>query len=103
MKKTGFYCRMYGKDCFIETDQTKRTKALALDFINKVQNKMNRFSNISEANIEYIQKNMTKARFLLRTFDEGKLAGLGYYDISGENFSWGCDPCENPMEHCIVV
>lgn len=94
---------MYGKDCFIETNQTKRTKALALDFINKVQNKMNRFSNISEVNIAYVQNAMQKATFEIKTIQNGDFAGMKYYDINGDGFSYGCDACENPMEHCIVV
>ena len=93
----GYFCRMYGKDCFIETNQTKRTKSLALDFINKVQNKMNRFTNVSENDIAYIQNAMQKSTFCVRTIQRGNFAGLSYYDIDGEDFNWGCDPCENPI------
>ena len=101
--KHGFYCRMYGKDCFFETKQTRRTKALAVSFINKVQNKMNRFRNISEENIEYVQNAMRAATFDIRTIQNGEFAGLKYYNIEGEDFSWGCDACENPMEYCVLV
>ena len=101
--KHGFYCRMYGKDCFIETEQIKRTRNLALDFINKVQNKLNRFNNISENDIEMIQNAMRKATFEIKTIKNGNFAGQSYYEINGENFSYGCDACENPMEKCILV
>jgi hypothetical protein len=94
---------MYGKDCFFETNAKSRTKHLAINFINKVQNKMNRFSNISENDIEYVQKAMRKASFELKTIANGNFAGLKYYDISGEEFSYGCDACENPMDYCVIV
>ena len=103
MKKYGFYCWMYGKDCFFETDQTKRTKKLAEDFINKVQNNMNKFYNISENDIKHVQKAMRKATFELRTIQNGIFTGKRYYEINGEYFSCGCDACENLMEKCILV
>ena len=103
MKIYGFYCRMYGKDCFFETNAQKRTKNLALDFINKVQNKMNKFSNIGENDANYVQTTMSKASFEIKTIQNGEFAGLKYYEINGENFSYGCDCCENPMEYCVIV
>lgn len=103
MKLHGFYCRMYGKDCFIETNQTKRTRSLAETFINKVQNKMNLFYNIGEHELEYVQKAMRAATFEVKTIQSGKFAGLKYYEINGEQFSYGCDACENPMELCVLV
>lgn len=103
MKLNGFYCRMYGKDCFIETNQTKRTKNLAINFMNKVQNKMNRFYNISENDVEYVQNAMRAATFEVKTIKNGNFAGLSYYEINGEQFSYGCDACENPMDKCIFV
>ena len=101
--KHGFYCRMYGKDCFLESNQTKRTKKIALDFINKVQNYRNTFYNIDEKDIECVQKAMELATFEIKTIKNGNFAGLSYYTIDGEMFSYGCDPCENPMEECILV
>lgn len=103
MKLYGFYCRMYGKDCFFETNQTRRTKNLATDFINKVQNKMNKFYNIGENDVEYVQKAMRIATFELKTIQSGNFAGMKYYTIDGEDFSYGCDACENPMEECVLV
>lgn len=103
MKLYGFYCRMYGKDCFIETEQTKRTKNLALYFMNKVQNKMNRFYNIGESGIEKVKNIMQPATFEIKTIQNGKFAGKQYYIIEGEGFSYGCDACDNPMENCVVV
>ena len=103
MKLYGFYCRMYGKDCFFETKQARRTKNIAMDFINKVQNKMNRFNNIGENDIAYVQKAMRNATFEVKTIQNGRFAGLKYYEINGEEFSYGCDACENPMEYCIIV
>ena len=98
--KYGFYCRMYGKDCFIETEQKNKTDKLALDFINKVQNKLNRFTNVSEQDIKYIKYGMSKAKMEVKTLKNG----LSYIDISGEDFcGYGCDPCENPFEVCVIV
>ena len=101
--KYGFYCRMYGKDCFLVSSKKNRTNALAEDFINKVQNKMNKFYNISEKDIEYVQNAMRNATFEIKTIKNGNFAGLSYYEITGDNFSYGCDACENPLDHCCVV
>ena len=96
----GFYCRMYGKDCFIETNQIKRTKNLAIDFINKVQNKINKFYGIGDNEIDYVQKAMRPAVMELKKTNNG----LYYIDINGEDFGgYGCDPCENPFEVCVIV
>lgn len=103
MKIHGFYCRMYGKDCFFETMQTKRTNKLAMDFINKVQNKKNSFYSISKEDIECVQNAMRKATFEVKSINSGDFAGMRYYSIDGEDFSYGCDACENPMEKCILV
>lgn len=98
--KYGFYCRMYGKDCFMETEKKNRTDSLALDFINKVQNKLNDFSNVDEHAINIVKNNMKTATMEVKTLKNG----LSYIDISGENFGgYGCDPCENPFEVCVIV
>lgn len=103
MKLYGFYFRMLGKDCFYETNRTRRTNALAMDFINKVQNKMNRFINIADSDIEWVKNGMRKAVFEMKTVEDGEFAGMKYYTIDGENFSFGCDLCEDPTEHYILV
>ena len=103
MKKYGFYCRMYGKDCFIETEQTKRTRNIALDFINKVQNYMNEYYHINANDVERVKNAMRPATFEITTIENGSFAGLKYYTIDGENFSYGCDACKNPMENCIAI
>lgn len=103
MKKHGFYCRMYGKDCFMETEQTKRTSKIAIDFINKVQNCMNEYYNINANDVERVKNAMRPATFEIKTIENGNFAGLKYYEINGENFSYGCDACNNPMEKCIAI
>lgn len=103
MKVTGFYCRIYGKDCFIQTNQSKRTYNLALNFINKVQNKINEFRNVTENDIQHVKQAMRNATFEVKTINKGNFSGLSYYEINGENFSYGCDACGNPMEQCIFV
>lgn len=97
--KKGFYIHAYGKDCFLESNAKNRTNAIALDFINKIQNKINRFSNIDENTIDYVKKAMRPAIMQIKTLSNG----LQYIDISGENFSFGCDPCENPFDICVIV
>lgn len=101
--KNGFYCRMYGKDCFFETEQIKRTKNLAENFIISVQFKLGKNRCANDADIEYVQKSMKKATFEIKTIKNGNFKGLSYYEINGENFSYGCDCCENPMKECVVV
>ncbi len=107
--KHGFYCSMYGKDCFLETDQTNRTMKLASDFINKVREKENKFTNdgedtiLAEETIKYIQNAMRPATFEIKTIKNGKFAGLSYYTIEGNEFSYGCDACQNPLNKCVIV
>ena len=101
--KHGFYFHFIGKDMFIETEQTKRTKKLALEFINKIQNHMNMFYNVGEEEIAYVQKAMQPATFEIKTIKNGNFTGLSYYEINGDGFSYGCDACVDPMEECVFV
>lgn len=104
MKKQGFYCRMYGRDCFIETTQTRRTDRLAEDFIISVQFKLgwtNRFAN--DADVAYIKNAMRPAIMELKTIENGQFKGLQYITFDGGNFSYGCDACKNPFEVCVIV
>lgn len=108
MKKYGFYCMLFGKDCFIETEQKNRTRKLAEDFLEAVCYALNKTSDIKcivikPLDIEYIQTVMRRASFEVKTIKNGNFAGLSYYEIEGENFNYGCDPCENPMEKCILI
>lgn len=103
MMKKGFYIRAYGKDCFIESTAKNRTSALALEFINKIQNRMNRFSNIDNATVEYVRHTMQPATMEVKTIQNGEYAGLQYIVFDGDLFSYGCDPCENPLDVCMIV
>jgi hypothetical protein len=95
---------MYGKDCFIETEQKNRTNALALEFINKVQYKMGRFYNVGESGVAHVKNAMRKATMEVKTVRNGAFKGLKYIDIYGEDFGgYGCDPCENPFDECVIV
>ena len=97
--KTGFYLRAYGCDCFMESDAKNRTKAIALEFLNKIQNHRNRFTNIDDNTIEYVKTRMLHATMEVKALKNG----LRYITIDGEDFSFGCDPCVNPFEECIIV
>jgi len=103
MKKQGFYLRAYGFDCFMESDKKNVTNDLAMNFLNKIQNKLNRFYNIDDVTIKQAKQAMRRATMELKTIQNGKFAGLQYIDIYGENFGFGCDPCENPFKRCIIV
>ena len=104
MKKFGFYCRMYGKDCFLETMQTRRTDKLAEDFILNVQFKLGWGRLVADDfSIERVKNAMRPATFEIKTIENGNFKGLSYYEINGEQFSYGCDACENPMEKCIAI
>jgi hypothetical protein len=86
--KKGFYIRAYGYDCFIETDAKNRTKTLATEFINGIQNMLDETDNIdktdaiNEKTIEYVKNNMLSAYCELKTLPNGR----EYFDIYGENF-----------------
>ena len=98
--KHGFYCRMYGKDCFMESSAKNKTDNLAKDFIISVQFKLGRNMVANDADTEYVKKSMRKATMELKTTK----SGLQYIEIYGENFGgYGCDPCENPFERCVII
>ena len=98
--KHGFYCRMYGKDCFMESDAKNKTNNLAKDFIISVQYKLGRNMIANDADIEHVKKSMRNATMELKTLK----SGLQYIDIYGENFGgYGCDPCKNPFEKCVII
>lgn len=80
--KKGYYLYAFGKDCFIATDAQKRTKTLALDFLNKIQNATNRFYNINEESINFVKNAMRPAFCEIKTLSNGKQ----YYDIFGDDF-----------------
>lgn len=78
----GFYIHVYGKDCFMVTNAKNKTKRLALDFINKIQNKINRFSEIDENTLKIIQNKISAAHCEIKTTKDNRQ----YYNIFGENF-----------------
>lgn len=103
MKKYGFYLRVWGKDCFMESDKKNRTDAVTLEFLNKIQNHENRFCNIDANTVQYFKARMQPAALEVKTIERGPFAGLRYINIDGENFSYGCDACENPFDVVVVV
>ena len=70
--KQGFYMYMFGKDCFIETSQTKKSKRLAMEFVNAIQHKRNKFHNITDGDLEYVMYCMDRATLELREFKKGR-------------------------------
>ena len=98
--KKGYTIFAYGRDCFIETNAQKRTAALARDFIEKIQKALGRPVDYSAGDIEYVKNNMLPAAAELKTITGGKLAGLKYIEITGENFSFGTDACNDPFGYC---
>lgn len=99
----GYYIKMYGKDCFLITLQDKRTNRLALNFINLIQNKLNRFVNISDTYIDYVKNQMVKATLERCIIAKGEFSGLKYFKIVGNNFSMTSEPLDNPEEDVIIV
>ena len=80
--KKGYFIRAFGHDCFLETDSKKRTKTLAIDFLNKIQNAINRFYNINEDTIKFVQNAMQPAYCEIKTTSKGRQ----YYNIFGDDF-----------------
>jgi hypothetical protein len=80
--KNGYYLRAYGYDCFYVTNAKNKTKKLVIDFINKIQNKINVYTNIDENTIAIVQKRAQRATLTIKT----TTGGAAYYDINGEDF-----------------
>ena len=102
MEMYGYYIHVYGKDCFIVTDAKKRSSRLAIALLNGVQNRLNRFINISADTVECVKGMMVPATLEVKTIENGKYKGLRYIDISGDGFSFGCDACENPYDKVYI-
>jgi hypothetical protein len=100
MKVYGFYARAYGKDCFYKTDRKNKTTAAALDFINSIQNKLNRFSNIDADTVERFKYSMRPAVLEVRETASGKK----YIDISGVDFGgYGPDGLYNSAADALAA
>lgn len=93
----GYYLRILGKDCFFETTAKNRTNTLAIDFLNKIQNSINRYFAIDENTVDYIKKSMQPAFCEIKTLSNGRQ----YYNIFGENFG-GCGTFVDDNETVIV-
>lgn len=70
--ENGFYIYFRGVDYFYTTEKKNKTDALALDFLNKIQNHLNRFGNISAETIAYYKKAMQRATCEIRTTQNGR-------------------------------
>lgn len=105
MKLYGFYLRLFGKDCFFETNQKRITNTLVTKFLDKVEDRLwnSHSEEYNDEVIKHFKMAMRAATFEMKTIEKGSFAGLRYYEINGENFSYGCDPCSNPEEHYILV
>lgn len=100
MKKQGFYLRAYGFDCFMESDMKNISNSLAMGFLDRIHRKLNITANADKMTITQAKQAMRRATMELKTLTNG----LQYIDIYGKDFGgYGCDPCENPFERCIVV
>lgn len=83
--QNGFYIYFRGVDYFYTTEKKNKTDAITIDFLNKIQNHLNRFGNINAQTVAYYKKAMQRATCEIRTLQSGRQ----YYEITGENFS-GC-------------
>lgn len=102
MKQNGFYICLLSKDCFLVSNAKTRTKKLAEEFLQKLEQKTGQNIRIDDYTIELVRKTMIPATMELKTIENGNFAGLQYIDINGDGFCFGCDPCENPYEKVIV-
>lgn len=84
----GFHLYIAGRDCFMESAAKNRTDSITLEFLNKIQNKLNRFTNITPEHIKHYKNALTPAKLEIKTIQNGNFAGKEYYNISGENFGY---------------
>lgn len=103
--KEGYYARMYGFDCFYITNQQRKSSRLAVDFANKVQNRLNAFTNIGTEGIGELMSVIVKATMSKIQLKRGSYAGKYYISIQGENFGGYGSPCpsDNPEANIIIV
>ena len=91
----------FGKDCFLETTGKNRTDAVALDFLNKIQNRQNRFFNIGPGDIAEVKRRMQPAT--LEVVPSEKHPGKQIIKIHGEWGSTCTPPCNDPGEYNILI
>lgn len=83
----GFTVFVFGKDWFYKTEHVKRTKKLALEILNSIQNYQNRFFNVGEMEIKYIFDRLNECTIELKTIENGIFKNKQYYSVHGNNFS----------------
>ena len=80
--KKGFYLYIGRKEYFLVSNKVNITDRLAMDFLNRIQNHLNLFTNISPAIIDITKRKIRKACLSYHTTS----TGYNYIDISGDNF-----------------
>lgn len=90
--KKGFHAWLFGKDCFMETDQVKRSKKLARAFLDGIQMKRGTSYEVFDGDIEYVFSVMRPA-----TLEVVKGAHGHWISIYGDMWG-GCGTDSLPME-----
>lgn len=99
----GYYLHAYGNDCFLVTNQRRKTDKLALNFLNLIQHKLNTFCNICDKDVCWAKNSMLPATLEEIALSRGKFAGLRYLKIVGKNFVYTTNVGTNPYNEVIVV
>lgn len=102
--RDGFYTRYFGRDCFLQTDKTRRTDALAKEFIEKIYKRAGvTTQSPTEAEIKYIKARMDRRQMIVTEHSGGWWDGLKDITFRNEWATCGCDACADPFEVCYVV
>ena len=99
----GYYLYAYGNDCFLVTNQQRKTDKLALKFLKLIQHKLNTFCNICDKDVCYAKNSMLSATIEEITISKGNFAGLKYLKIVGKDFVYTSNVSANPYNDVIVV
>lgn len=100
----GYYLNLNNRDCFLITNQQRKTDKLALKFLNALKCITNddRFTPYYE--VLYKAKScMQPATIEERVIVNGRFAGLKYLVVSGSDFGCTSSPSLNPYAEFIVV
>jgi hypothetical protein len=104
MKAKGYYLNLHNKDCFLITNQQRKTDKLALKFLNALKCITNDDGFTPYYEVLYKAKScMQPAIIEERVIVNGRFAGLKYLVVSGNGFGCSSSTSLNPYEEIIVV
>lgn len=103
MEKYGFHVWLFRRDCFIETDRTKRTNALAEEFLNKIKSALGLQFETTPNDIALMRAKMLPCKAKMTVFPNGKKTVVFTGTKPDAWFVCGSESSEDPYKDPTLV